>query len=252
MRSLLLSLVAVVGLSACGGPAQIAAPDSIDRMEKAEVEAIVREYLLREPEMLFEMQRAYEIKDQMQQVVSAEAAWDKLIASAKDDPSVGPKNAAITIIEFTDYDCAWCKRVLPTMLELADDRRGDVRIVFKELHWQGSRDGAPSRAALAAHKQGKYRDMHVAMMNAPAGALTPENIETMARSVGLDIPRWKADMLSPGVNDQIDRFQVEAQAASIRGTPGFLVNGTFFGGGGDMVGLKSLIDAKRAELKNRK
>ncbi len=251
MRALLLPLSIAFGLSACGGPSQVAAPDSIGRMEKAEVEAIVREYLLREPEILFEMQSAYEVKDALQQTVVAEASWDKLIASAKDDPSIGRKDAPITIIEFTDYDCGWCKRVLPTVIELADDRRGDTRVVFKELHWQGARDGAPSRAALAAHRQGKYREMHLALMTAPAGAYTPENLEILARSIGLDIPRWKADMLTPAVAAQIDRFAAEAREAGIRGTPGFLINGTFFAGG-DADAVKSLVEAKRAELKDKK
>lgn len=250
MRVTIMTLAATIGLSACGQAQQMSAPDAIDRMEKAEVEAIVREYLLREPEILFEMQRAYEVKDALQQTVVAEAAWDTLLASAKDDPSIGPKNAPITIIEFTDYDCGWCKRVLPDIIELADDRRGDTRVVFKELHWQGARDYAPSRAALAAHRQGKYREMHIAMMSAPAGANTPEHLETIARSVGLDIPRWKSDMASPAIQAQIERFEAEAREAGIRGTPGFLINGTFFGGG-DVDAIKSLVEAKRAELKDK-
>jgi protein-disulfide isomerase len=251
MRALLLSLVASLGLAACGGPAAVSAPDAIDRMQKAEVEAIVREYLLREPEILFEMQGAYEVKQQMEQSLVAEAAWGALLASAKDDPTIGRKDAAVTIIEFTDYDCGWCKRVLPTVIELADDRRGDTRVVFKELHWQGARDFAPSRAALAAFRQGKYREMHLALMTAPAGAYTPEHLETIARSVGLDIARWTKDMQSEAVNAQIARFEAEARQAGIRGTPGFLINGTFFGGG-DVDAIKSLVEAKRAEARDKK
>jgi protein-disulfide isomerase len=250
MRSLLLSISASVGLAACG-PAGVSAPDAINKMQKAEVEAIVREYLLREPEILFEMQSAYEVKQAMEQSLVAEAAWPTILASAKDDPTIGRKDAPITIIEFTDYDCGWCKRVLPTIIELADDRRGDTRVVFKELHWQGARDFAPSRAALAAQRQGKYREMHLALMTAPAGAYTPEHLETIARSVGLDIPRWKTDMASDAVQAQITRFEGEARQAGIRGTPGFLINGTFFGGG-DVDAIKSLVEAKRAELKDKK
>lgn len=251
MRSLLLSLAAVIGLSACG-QGQASAPDSIDKMAKADVEAIVREYLLREPEILFEMQSAYQVKAAMEQAVKVEAAWDKLIASAKDDPYIGRKDAPITIIEFTDYDCGYCKRALPTVVELADDRRGDTRVVFKELHWQGNADGAPSRAALAAQRQGKYREMHLALMAAPANARTPEYVESVARTLGLDIARWKRDMASPEVAAQIARYEAEARASGVNGTPALLVNGTYVPGGADVEALKSLVEAKRQELKDKK
>lgn len=242
----LLAPVFLLGAAACSGE-RTKAPDSIDRMSKAEVEAIVKEYLLREPEIIFEMQNALNVKSALEQTIKAEAAWDALYASAKDDPFIGPKDAPITIIEFTDYDCGWCKRVLPQVIEFADDRRGDTRVVFKELHWQGSGDGAPSRAALAAQRQGKYREMHLALMKAPANARTPEYVESIARSIGLDIPRWKKDMASDAVKQQAARFEAEARSAGLSGTPAFLVNGTFIGGA-DMEGLRSLVEAKRQEL----
>jgi len=251
MRSLLLSVVAAVSLTGCG-QAQMAAPDAIDRMPKAEVEAIVREYLLREPEILFEMQSAYQVKAAMQQAITVEGAWNSLLASSKDDPFIGRKDAPITIIEFTDYDCGFCKRLLPTIVELADDRRGDTRVVFKELHWQGAADGAPSRAALAAQRQGKYREMHLALMAAPANARTTEYVESVARSLGLDIARWKADMASPEITAQIARYETEARAAGVGGTPAVLVNGTYVPGGADAEALKSLVEAKRQEMKDKK
>jgi len=241
----LLAPVALLAAACSGGQAK--APDSIDRMSKAEVEAIVKEYLLREPEILLEMQLAFERNRMASQTLAVEGAWNTLLASAKDDPFIGPKDAPITIIEFTDYDCGFCKRALPEVIELGDDRRGDTRVVFKELHWQGSGDGAPSRAALAAQRQGKYREMHIALMKAPSNARTPEYVESVARSIGLDIPRWQKDMASEAVTQQAARYEAEARAAGINGTPAFLVNGTFINGA-DMDGLRSLVEAKRQEL----
>lgn len=249
MRTILMTLVAAVGLAACG-QAEVKAPDSIGRMEKAEVEAIVREYLLREPEILFEMQRAYQVKEALQQTLVAERAWDQLIASSQDDPTIGPKNAPITIIEFSDYECGFCKRALPWVIDQVDDRRGDIRLIVKESAWKEATSEPAARAALAARKQGKYREMHIALMSAPFGAHTPEHMETMARSVGLDIPRWKADMASAEVTAQIKKFDEEYKLAGISGTPSFLVNGTFVGGF-DQAGLESLIEAKRHELKSK-
>lgn len=245
LHTALASLLAFAAAACSGG--QAVAPDSIDRMSKAEVEAIVREYLLREPEILLEMQVAFERNRMASQTISVEGAWDQLLASAKDDPFIGPKDAPITVIEFTDYDCGFCKRALPEVVALADDRRGDTRVVFKELHWQGTGDGAPSRAALAAQRQGKYREMHLALMKAPSNARTPEYVESVARSIGLDIDRWKKDMASDAVKEQAASYEAEARSAGINGTPAFLINGTFINGA-DMDGVRSLIEAKRQEL----
>jgi len=249
MRVTISILAAAVALSACG-QSEVKAPDSIGRMEKAEVEAIVREYLLREPEMLYEMQSAYQVKESLQQALKAEGAWDKLISSSQNDPIIGRKDAPITIIEFSDYECSVCKRALPWVIAQVDDRRGDVRLIVKESAWKEPTSEPAARAALAARKQGKYREMHIALMKAPFGAHTPEHIEGMARSIGLDLPRFKADMISQEVTSQIAKYGEEYEIAGIQGTPSFLVNGTFVGGF-DQAGLESLLEAKRAELKEK-
>ncbi len=245
-----LTLLAAIGLPGCG-PSEVKAPDSIGRMEKAEVEAIVREFLLREPEMLYEMQSAYQVKEALEQSLKAEGAWDKLISTAQNDPIIGRKDAPITIIEFSDYECSVCKRALPWVIAQVDDRRGDVRVIVKESAWKEATSEPAARAALAARKQGKYREMHVALMKAPFGAFTPEHLETMARSVGLDIPRFKSDMISGDVTAQIAKYGEEYELAGIQGTPSFLVNGTFVGGF-DQAGLEALLEAKRAEIRDKK
>ena len=132
-----------LGAAACSG-GQTKAPDSIDRMSKAEVESIVKEYLLREPEILFEMQAAYQRNQLATQTLAAEGAWDKLMASAKDDPYIGRKDAPITMIEFSDYDCGVCKAAVPWVMSQVDDRRGHIKLIVKESAVRG----ADSTAAL--------------------------------------------------------------------------------------------------------
>ena len=236
-----------LGAAACSG-GQTKAPDSIDRMSKAEVESIVKEYLLREPEILFEMQAAYQRNQLATQTLAAEGAWDKLMASAKDDPFIGRKDAPITIVEFSDYDCGVCKAAVPWVMSQVDDRRGDIKLIVKESAVRGADSRRAAIAALAAHNQGKYREMHVALMNAPANAYSPETLEVIARSVGLDIPRWKADMAKPELAQRVDRSVNEFDVAGLQGTPSFLINGKFVGGFAQDE-LESLIEATRKQIK---
>ena len=236
-----------LGAAACSG-GQTKAPDSIDRMSKAEVESIVKEYLLREPEILFEMQAAYQRNQLATQTLAAEGAWDKLMASAKDDPFIGRKDAPITIVEFSDYDCGVCKAAVPWVMSQVDDRRSDIKLIVKESAVRGADSRRAAIAALAAHNQGKYREMHVALMKAPANAYSPETLEVIARSVGLDIPRWKADMAKPELAQRVDRSVNEFDVAGLQGTPSFLINGKFVGGFAQDE-LESLIEATRKQIK---
>jgi protein-disulfide isomerase len=242
-----LSLAAMLalGAAACSGPAGKAkAPDSIDKMAKADVEAIVKEYLLREPEILLEMQTAFEKKQLDQQTAQAETAWPALLASAKDDPYIGPKDAPITMIEFSDYDCGVCKSAMPWVISQVDDRRGDIKLIIKEAAWRGEGSHRAAMSALAAHNQGKYREMHVTLMKMPSSAYTPEILEQVAQSIGLNIPRWKADMAKAETSGHVDRSLKEFESSGMRGTPAYLINGKFVGGFNQQE-LESLIEATR-------
>ena len=103
------SLAALLALGAAACSGEVKAPDAVGGLTKAQVEAIVKDYLLREPEIIFEMQAAYQRNQLASQTLAAEGVWDKLLASAKDDPYIGRKDAPITIVEFSDYDCGVCK-----------------------------------------------------------------------------------------------------------------------------------------------
>lgn len=238
----------VLGAAACSG-GEVKAPDAVGGLEKAQVEAIVKEYLLREPEILFEMQSAFQRNQLATQTLAAEGAWDKLLASSKDDPYIGRKDAPITIIEFSDYDCGVCKAAVPWVMAQVDDRRSDIRLIVKESAVRGEDSRRAAIAAMAAHSQGKYREMHVALMSAPANAYTPANLEIIAQSVGLDIARWKKDMADANLIRRVDRSVEEFDMAGLQGTPSFLINGKFVGGFGQEE-LESLIEATRQQIRS--
>jgi protein-disulfide isomerase len=243
-----LSALLALGAAACSG-GEVKAPDSVGGLEKAQVEAIVKEYLLREPEILFEMQTAFQRNQLATQTLAAEGAWEKLLATSKDDPYIGRKDAPITIVEFSDYDCGVCKAAVPWVMAQVDDRRSDIKVIVKESAVRGEDSRRAAIAAMAAHQQGKYRDMLVALMKAPANAYTPANLEMIAQSVGLDIARWKKDMADANLIKRVDRSVEEFDMAGLQGTPSFLINGRFVGGFGQEE-LESLIEATRQQIRS--
>ena len=232
MRNMILC-AAALALAACTGQKQASAPDAVDRMARQEVEAIVKDYLLNNPEILVE---AFTELDRRQQ----QASFEKLI-SHDNDPSIGPKDAPITIVEFFDYNCGYCKAANEWVLRQAGDKNGKVRVVFKEFPILRESSRIAAKAALAADKQGKYRDMHVALMKSKALAPMTEDgkedldgtlkeIERVAASVGLNVAQLRKDMASDALSVKIDDVHREAAGAGIEATPGFFVNGQMLQG----------------------
>ena len=130
-----------------------------------------------------------------------------------------------------------------------DDRRSDIKLIVKESAVRGEDSRRAAIAAMAAHSQGKYREMHVALMKAPANAYTPANLEAIAQSVGLDMARWKKDMADANLIKRVDRSVEEFDMAGLQGTPSFLINGRFVGGFGQEE-LESLIEATRQQIRS--
>lgn len=230
---LVLGALAFAACSQAGG-----APSSVDRMAKSEVEAIVKEYLLKNPEVLSEALTELGKHEQ-------DKLFTSLLAEGG-DPVIGPKDAPITVIEFFDYNCGYCKVANEWVFEQAADKRGDVKVVFKEFPILAETSVEAAKAALAADRQGKYREMHIALMKTKD--LTPAGIDKVATSVGLDMAKWKSDMASDGVLIQIDRVMGQAERAGIQGTPGFFINGEFLNGF-DKGRLDKIIEEARAEAK---
>ena len=120
-----------------------------------------------------------------------------MIINDPTSPVAGNPDGDVTLVEFFDYHCGYCKRVLGDVMALLDDDAG-IRIVYKELPILGPQSVTAARAALAAHMQDpeKYLAFHVAMMSSRA-RLTEDRVPQMARQMGFDIGRLKADMASP-------------------------------------------------------
>lgn len=198
--------------------------------EQGEIESLVRDYILENPEIIEDALVALQLKREMAEVAAAETNilenWDALAFNANDF-SVGPEDAPVTIIEFFDYNCGFCKTSATYVQELIDTHGDDVRIVFKETPIFADRyDGstAAARAALAAIPQDQYLDLHFALM-AHRGVLDARAVNKIAKEEGLRM-RWLTNaMAEPEIDAHIEATLALGETVGLRGTPYFIVNG---------------------------
>lgn len=199
--------------------------------QKASIEKIVREYLLAHPEILLEMQAAYEIKaqkDQDEKTKTMVAANAKDIYRHPDAAVAGNPDGDITVVEFFDYNCGYCKRGFPALAKLIESDK-NVRVVFMELPIISDASEPVSRIALAAKLQGKYWEMHKALIT-HKGTTTEAVAMKAAEDLKLDMAKLKADMNSNEVKGELARVKELAQKMGINGTPHFLVGDRSVGG----------------------
>jgi protein-disulfide isomerase len=142
-----------------------------------------------------------------------------------DSPTKGPENAAITVVEFADFECPHCGLMAPRLDKAVESRPNDVRFVYKFMPLKGHQHAEPAaRAAIAAMRQGKFWQMHHALYENQQH-LEQADIDSYARDLGLDIPRFHMDMQSPETTDKLDRDRKLADSLQVQGTPTIYING---------------------------
>jgi len=210
------------------------------------IESIVRNYLMREPEVVYdalkELQRrqAEAAAEQQRQAVIANR--DEL-RHDPDAPVAGNPDGDVTLVEFFDYRCMYCRRVVSSMRALLEDD-DELRIVFKELPVLGEDSVRAARAALASREQGKYVPFHFALMG--ADDLSEAGILRLAEDLGLDPKQLREDMRSPKVEAAIEANYRLANELGIEGTPAFVIGDQLIPGAVDQARLRQLIEQVRA------
>ncbi|MGQ0741732.1 MAG: DsbA family protein [Alphaproteobacteria bacterium] len=239
----LLAIVAAAALSAV----TFAAPQAQEPLDKAAVEKIVRAYLLKHPEILVEMTQALEAKAALGAQARQRDALAKLSKGALLDPKVayvtGPANATVTVVEFFDYRCAYCKNSLPAMQKLVTDNQ--VRVAFVEHPILTTDSVVAARAAVAARQQtGKYVPFHFALMKS-SGDLPLERILQIAEASGLDVAKLQKDMEDPAVAESVAASNALANSLYVDGTPTFIIGGKIVAGALTVEEMQKLV--KEAE-----
>lgn len=229
------------GVAAAADAEQAAGPRSVE-----EIQEIIRDYLLDNPEVLFEaVQRHRERQRRLQ------AQRDRVLLQrhrrellADPDSFVGGNPAGdVTLVEFFDYQCGHCKRFAST-LESITRQDPQLRVVYKELPVLGPESFRAAQAALAARNQGYYLEFHEALMRFD-GPLTDEAILAAARSLGLDVDRLKRDMEAPKVLDILGNNHRLADALGIDGTPAVIVGEEIGRGAVPLEDLAAMIAKAR-------
>ncbi|MEZ5851805.1 MAG: DsbA family protein [Hyphomicrobiaceae bacterium] len=205
--------------------------------QKSAIEKIVKEYLLRNPEVFLEVQQALESK---MEKIQAERLQSVLKENATDiyrranSPVAGNPQGDVTIVEFFDYNCGYCKKAFRDISKLVDQDK-KVRLVLKELPILSRGSEQASRVALAAKMQGKYWEAHRALLTIRGEA----NEQTALRAVeklGLDMAKLRKDIESPEVKGEIAFVRGLAQKMNVQGTPHFLVGDRSIAGApGDLL-----------------
>jgi protein-disulfide isomerase len=205
-------------------PSTAGASSAFTPAQRKELESIIKDVLLNNPEIMLEVQNALESKmDKIQAERMAVALKEHAteLYRPAGSPIVGNLKGDVPVIEFFDYNCGYCKKAFTDLAKLMDKDK-KVRVILKELPILAKGSEEASRVALAAKMQGKYWEFHRAMLEIQ-GQANEASALRVAEKLGLDIPRLKKDMASAEVKKEIDETRQLATKMGIQGTPHFIV-----------------------------
>jgi protein-disulfide isomerase len=215
-------------------------------MPTDEFERRVRAYILKNPDVILEALQLIERREQASQgdeIKRLIVAWRDEIFHDPASPISGNPQGDVTVVEFFDYNCPYCRRVAPMLAE-AEKADPNLRFVYKEWPILGPNSTFAARAALAAVKQGKYGAFHKAMMGA-SGVVNEGKVIEIAKAAALDVARLKKDMDDPEIKGMIERNHALAAALRITGTPSFVIGDQVVRGAVDSDTFKSLVKEAR-------
>lgn len=205
----------VVALGVAGGKSS----------EPANMNQAIENYLMTNPLKIRESLQLAAEQERIEAEKRAAEAFKTNINELNNDensPFVGPKDAKVTIVEFFDFNCGYCKRLAPAMSKVIK-ANPDVKFVFKPVTFLGSMPVA--KAAMAAYKQGKFLEIYDALLN-HKGQLTADVIDEKIKEAGLDVEKTKEIMDSEEVSSALAKISALSNKVGIRGVPSLVINGT--------------------------
>jgi protein-disulfide isomerase len=196
----------------------------LNATQRKQIEELIKEYLVKNPEVLLEVQNALEAKMdkiQAERVAVAIKSNAAEIFRPTGSPVVGNAKGDVTVIEFFDYNCGYCKRAFGDLARVVENDK-QVKLIMKEFPILSKGSEETAKVALAARLQGKYWEFHRAMI-AASGQASEASALRVAEKLNLDMAKLKKDMGSAEVKKEIDDTRALAAKLGIQGTPHFLV-----------------------------
>lgn len=232
-------LLLTFGMAVHGAPAAAQGAD-------AEFDAKMDKYLGSEKGRMA-LGKAMETYVQESQQRQAEAEMEEMFKNpvkvdVGQSPVKGPADAKVTVIEFSDFECPYCKRGADTVEQILKAYPKEVKVAFKHLPLPFHKNAMPAaKASIAAQKQGKFWEFHDVLFNNQK-SLGQDFFEKTAANLKLDVEKFKKDMNDPETEKQVKADMELAQKHGIQGTPGFFVNGVAVKGAYPFDHFKKIID----------
>lgn len=219
---------------------------SAGELSEARIKELVYEAIRENPDIIMEAVAILQQReDEAQASATQSILSDQRMALERDPnaPVLGNPDGDVTVVEFFDYNCPYCKRAM-TEVQALLEADADVRLVYREWPVLGEGSVFASRAALAARAQGKYEEFHWALMGA-RGRVEEVSVLRIAGEVGLDLERLKADMQSPEVEEHLATSMQLAQTLGFNGTPSFVIGNALLPGFVEQAQLQEIVDESR-------
>jgi len=174
--------------------------------------------------------------------MSGKLLEDPIVIPVNGAPAIGPSNAQITLVEFSDFQCPYCAQAFRALKEVLNAYPEDVRLIFKQFPLDTHSQAALAAAAgLAANKQGKFWEMHDRMFQHRTD-LSRRTLLALAGEIGLDMRRFQADLDSPELHRAVNRDLQDGLEAGVQGTPTLFIDGRHYNGPIDLRALKPVLD----------
>jgi protein-disulfide isomerase len=217
------------------------------KIDKEEIEKIIAEYIKKNPQVILDSVSAHQQNAAVEEEKKAQNSIKEKLAEIENNPSspvAGNKKGDVVIVEFFDYACGYCKKVLPSVTKIIEEDK-NVKFVFKELPILGANSELAAKAALAVYiiSPDKYFEFHKQLMEGRISG--QDSLNNIAKNLGIDVAALEKTMKSDAVEKIISDDRKLAAEIGIRGTPAFIVGGEFIPGAIDYNILKELVDKAR-------
>lgn len=239
MRRTLVTVLLILGLAA----AQAQAEDITD----ARVKELIIKTLRENPELVLEALRTLDQRQADADAAKAAEVLQTERAALEGDPNapvIGNPAGDVTIVEFFDYNCPYCRKAMPELTALLQADK-NIRLVLREWPILSEGSDFAARAALAARSQGKYAELHKALF-AMRGKPDAKSVLRTAKDLGLDIDKLQVDMKAPEVEEHIATSKRLTAALGFNGTPSFVVGEALIPGFVEQATLAEAVAAVRA------